>query len=255
VEDRSRGRFATPADFPLHDCSPYSHVHVRRESLGFVHHSRTILCRAVPNPNDRNFFTRGDAPRPCFSRCVLLSRLPLSRTPASLRGDACLARAPRLYQGERFPPNDAAEQGLFYYHPGLPQSIPSGKFGKAARFEVVSVEDTPTTHVLRGSSTQRSLARQPGPGSYGVARFGMQRPTVNKLAQRGSDFGFGSRARKPGWAWTSHAMLPCATKQQEAALRSSMDSRGLAASHSSTPYDSRVAHLSTRRSTQGVRSP
>jgi hypothetical protein len=34
--DRSRGRFATHADFPPHDCSPYSHVHVRRESLGFV---------------------------------------------------------------------------------------------------------------------------------------------------------------------------------------------------------------------------
>jgi hypothetical protein len=31
----SRGSFATPAGFPRHDCSPYSHVHVRRESLGF----------------------------------------------------------------------------------------------------------------------------------------------------------------------------------------------------------------------------
>jgi hypothetical protein len=40
VGDRSRGRFATPADFPLHECSPYSHVHVRRESLGFVPRSR-----------------------------------------------------------------------------------------------------------------------------------------------------------------------------------------------------------------------
>jgi hypothetical protein len=46
----SRGRFATPADFPLQDCSPYSHVHVRRERLGFVPRSRTILCRPVPNP-------------------------------------------------------------------------------------------------------------------------------------------------------------------------------------------------------------
>ena len=44
---RSRGRFATPADFPPHDCSPYSHVHERRECLGFVHHSRTIFCRPV----------------------------------------------------------------------------------------------------------------------------------------------------------------------------------------------------------------
>jgi hypothetical protein len=34
--DRSRGRFATPADFPLRDCRPYSHVNVRCERLGFV---------------------------------------------------------------------------------------------------------------------------------------------------------------------------------------------------------------------------
>jgi hypothetical protein len=52
-EMSSRGRFATPAEFPRHDCSPYSHVHVRRESLGFVSRSRTILCRPVPNPNVR----------------------------------------------------------------------------------------------------------------------------------------------------------------------------------------------------------
>jgi hypothetical protein len=53
----SRGRFATPADFPLHDCSPYSHVHVRRRHLGFVHRPRTLFCRPVPNPNItiRNF--------------------------------------------------------------------------------------------------------------------------------------------------------------------------------------------------------
>jgi hypothetical protein len=50
VGGRSRGRLATPADFPLHDGTPFSRVHVRRESLGFVHRSRTILCRPVPNP-------------------------------------------------------------------------------------------------------------------------------------------------------------------------------------------------------------
>jgi hypothetical protein len=37
VGGRSRGRFATPADFPLHDGTPCSHIHVRRGSLGFVH--------------------------------------------------------------------------------------------------------------------------------------------------------------------------------------------------------------------------
>jgi hypothetical protein len=30
-----------PADSPPHDCSPCSHVHVHRERLGFVRHSRT----------------------------------------------------------------------------------------------------------------------------------------------------------------------------------------------------------------------
>jgi hypothetical protein len=50
VGDRSRGRFATPADFPLHDCSPYRGLHVRREWVGVVHRSRTIFCRLVPNP-------------------------------------------------------------------------------------------------------------------------------------------------------------------------------------------------------------
>jgi hypothetical protein len=40
VGDRSRGRFATPADSPRHDYSPYSHVHVRRECLGFVRRSK-----------------------------------------------------------------------------------------------------------------------------------------------------------------------------------------------------------------------
>jgi hypothetical protein len=43
VGGRSRGRFATPADFPQHDCSPCSHVHVRRERLGFIRRSRAIL--------------------------------------------------------------------------------------------------------------------------------------------------------------------------------------------------------------------
>ena len=47
--DRSRGRFATPADFPLHDGTPCSHVHVRRERLVFVHRSRTIFCQRLPS--------------------------------------------------------------------------------------------------------------------------------------------------------------------------------------------------------------
>jgi hypothetical protein len=60
VGGRSRGRFATPADFPLHDGTSYRGLHLRRWGLGFFHRSRTILCRAVPNPNVtiRNFLHR-----------------------------------------------------------------------------------------------------------------------------------------------------------------------------------------------------
>jgi hypothetical protein len=57
-EDRSRGRYATPADFPLHDGTPYRGQRVRRWGLGFVHRSRTIFCRAVPNRRIRSFFHR-----------------------------------------------------------------------------------------------------------------------------------------------------------------------------------------------------
>jgi hypothetical protein len=66
VGDRSRGRFATYADLLLHDCSPYSHVHVRRECLGFVPRSRAIFCRPVPNPK------RYDSPH-AASRALPLS--------------------------------------------------------------------------------------------------------------------------------------------------------------------------------------
>jgi hypothetical protein len=38
-----------PAGFPIHDGTPYRELHVRRWGLGFVHHSRAILCRPVPN--------------------------------------------------------------------------------------------------------------------------------------------------------------------------------------------------------------
>jgi hypothetical protein len=46
----SRRRFATPANSPLQDCSPYSHAHARRESVGFVHRSRTNICNTL-SPN------------------------------------------------------------------------------------------------------------------------------------------------------------------------------------------------------------
>ena len=40
----------SPADFPLQYCSPYRGLHVRRESLGFVHRVRAMFWRPVPNP-------------------------------------------------------------------------------------------------------------------------------------------------------------------------------------------------------------
>jgi hypothetical protein len=55
VGDRSRGRFATPADFPHQGCRSYRGLHVRGERFGFVHCSRAIFCRPVPNPTIRNF--------------------------------------------------------------------------------------------------------------------------------------------------------------------------------------------------------
>jgi hypothetical protein len=47
---RSRGRYATPADSPQHECTPYRELHARCERLGFVPRSRAIFCRAVPKP-------------------------------------------------------------------------------------------------------------------------------------------------------------------------------------------------------------
>jgi hypothetical protein len=43
-EMSSRGRFVTPADFPLHDFTAYRGLHNGRESLGFVRGSRIISC-------------------------------------------------------------------------------------------------------------------------------------------------------------------------------------------------------------------
>jgi hypothetical protein len=60
-EMSSRGRFGTPADSPLHDCSPDQGLHARREGLGFVRRSRTLFCRPVPSlrVTTRNFVVAG----------------------------------------------------------------------------------------------------------------------------------------------------------------------------------------------------
>jgi hypothetical protein len=68
--DRSRGRYATPADSPLHGNTPYSHVHVRRIGLGFVSRSRTICWspRAKPLSYDSQL----------LHRCMRLHRAALA---------------------------------------------------------------------------------------------------------------------------------------------------------------------------------
>jgi hypothetical protein len=92
VGDRSRGRYATPADFPLQDCSPYRKLRVRGWGLGFVYHSRAILCRAVPNPNItiRNFSMdcgRASArPLAVVTHCISTARVWLRRRACERRG-------------------------------------------------------------------------------------------------------------------------------------------------------------------------
>ena len=52
VASRNDGDFGWESlIYPLHYCSSYSRVHVRRERLGFVHRSRAIFCRPAPNLN------------------------------------------------------------------------------------------------------------------------------------------------------------------------------------------------------------
>jgi hypothetical protein len=80
------GRLTTPADFPRHQCSPYSHLHVRRFFWGgeFVHRSRacqTSMSRAK-HLAIRNFLITVN-PR-VSSNCLSLSPLPPCSNPLSL---------------------------------------------------------------------------------------------------------------------------------------------------------------------------
>jgi hypothetical protein len=56
--------------------------------LGFVHHSRTIFCRAVPNPNItiRNFFIAVGAYKPTADSCAqkLTGLISLYTNPVSI---------------------------------------------------------------------------------------------------------------------------------------------------------------------------
>jgi hypothetical protein len=101
VGDRPRGRYATPADFPLHGATPYRGLRVRRWGLGFVHHSRAILCRAVPNPSllRRLYDAAGTATQRGGAACVsavpnpnLLRRLyDAAGTTTQRGGAACVS--------------------------------------------------------------------------------------------------------------------------------------------------------------------
>jgi hypothetical protein len=102
VGDRSRGRFASPADFPFQDCSPYSHVHVRRECLGFVPRSRANGCRPVPNLSVtiRNFCVV--VGRQCFGfRAAPVESSSSAWPPRADAGAPAAAIAERVVEGVR----------------------------------------------------------------------------------------------------------------------------------------------------------
>jgi hypothetical protein len=88
VGDRSRGRYATPADFTRHDGTSYRGLHARRESLGFVYRPRTILCRAVPN---RRVAIRANC---CIAVCRVSHGTPACARARCLHSDV-LCRATR----------------------------------------------------------------------------------------------------------------------------------------------------------------
>jgi hypothetical protein len=88
VGDRSRGSYATPADFLRHDGTPYRGLRARRWGLGFVHRSRAILCRAVPNLSImiRNLciaLRRARRCTTCVTRRTQLAECPRSGNPSS----------------------------------------------------------------------------------------------------------------------------------------------------------------------------
>jgi hypothetical protein len=96
-EMSSRGRFATPADSPRHDCSPYSHV--RRESLGSGPRSRTIFPAPCAMPNHcvtiRHFFNAGTG----WAMAVQRARVPAHA--AGTHGARCVGQEARQLCADR----------------------------------------------------------------------------------------------------------------------------------------------------------
>jgi hypothetical protein len=79
VGDRSRGRFATPADSPLHDGTPYRGLRVRRWDMGLVHRTRTILVAQTLTYDSQRF-------RRCRTLGHAPSRFSPTRGVATFRG-------------------------------------------------------------------------------------------------------------------------------------------------------------------------
>jgi hypothetical protein len=118
----ARGRFATPADPSLHGCSPCSHAHVRRNSLGFVSRPRGhFLSPPVPNPlpvSIRAFFcirgttaaARDDGEAAAAAAAEVT---PVMATPAEVMVERCV-RAPvqvRFCRYRFFPAGDLGHRG------------------------------------------------------------------------------------------------------------------------------------------------
>jgi hypothetical protein len=86
VGDRSRGRYATPADFPLHYGTPYRGLHVRRWGLGFVHRFKGHSLSRRATRYDSQLFHR------CGPRRSRWATRVVQATPFH-HGEGCVGRA------------------------------------------------------------------------------------------------------------------------------------------------------------------
>jgi hypothetical protein len=105
-ERSSRGRFATPADYPRHDGTSYRGLHVHRECLGFVHRSRDSPFSVAPCQTYavtiRNvcICTRSSA-SPCVSLTISPSPASPPRRSTTRRPSRICSETPRPCARER----------------------------------------------------------------------------------------------------------------------------------------------------------
>jgi hypothetical protein len=93
IGPRGRGRFAIPAECPLHDCSPCRGLHVPRERLGFVHRSRSFSASPQMGPIRKH----NQCPPARPVRATRSHRSPLP--PHGPRRDAGAVAAARVARG------------------------------------------------------------------------------------------------------------------------------------------------------------